>query len=82
MIITEAYATAYPCGARSAHQLGMSDDSFIAGLSRPTERVKSHDVAVAVQLVRHGKMSRLDIEGVVDDFAAATTRARDGSINC
>ncbi len=61
LIITGACAMAYPRGANSSHQLGISDDSFIPGLSRLAERVKSHGVAMAVQLVHHGKVSRLDM---------------------
>jgi len=62
LIITEVCAMAYPRGANSAHQLGISDDRFMPGLSRLTERVKSHGAAFAVQLVHHGKVSRLDIK--------------------
>jgi len=61
LIITEVCAMAYPSGANSAHQLGISGDRFMPGLSRLTERVKRHGAAIAVQLVHHGKVSRLDI---------------------
>ncbi len=62
LVITEVCAMAYPRGANSAHQLAISDDRFIPGLSRLTERVRAHGAAIAVQLVHHGKVSRLDIK--------------------
>ncbi len=61
LIITEVCAVAYPRGANSAHQLGLSSDSFIPALSKLTTRVRAHGSAFAAQLVHHGKVSRLDI---------------------
>ncbi|MDH3706726.1 MAG: NAD(P)/FAD-dependent oxidoreductase [Acidimicrobiia bacterium] len=60
LIITEVCAMAYPRGANSAHQIGLSSDDFIPGLATITQAVHRHDAAIAVQLVHHGKISRLD----------------------
>ena len=62
LIITEVCAIAYPRGANSVHQLGLSDDSFIPPLQELTSRVQSHGAKIAVQLVHHGKVSRVDIK--------------------
>jgi len=61
LIITEVCAMAYPRGANSVHQLGLSDDAFIPALRVLTDRVHSHGAKIAVQLVHHGKVSRLDM---------------------
>jgi 2,4-dienoyl-CoA reductase-like NADH-dependent reductase (Old Yellow Enzyme family)/thioredoxin reductase len=60
LIITEVCAVGYPRGANSIHQLGLSDDSFIEPLKTLTSRVQSHGAKIAVQLVHHGKVSRVD----------------------
>ncbi len=60
LIITEVCAVSYPRGANSAHQLGLSDDSFVEGLQQLTARVNRHGARIAVQLVHHGKVSRQD----------------------
>lgn len=60
LIITEVAAFAYPRGANSAHQLAVSDDRYIPGLSELTERVHAHGAKIAMQLVHHGKVARLD----------------------
>jgi len=62
LIITEVCAMDYPRGANSLHQLGLSDDKFIAPLRKLTDRVHARDGRIAVQLVQHGKMSRVDIK--------------------
>lgn len=62
LIITEVCAMAYPRGANSVHQLGMSDDAFIPALQELTSRVHAHGAKIAVQLVHHGKVSRVDVK--------------------
>ena len=62
LIITEVCAMAYPRGANSMHQLALSEDRFIPALRELTERVRSHGAKIAVQLVHHGKVSRVDIK--------------------
>jgi 2,4-dienoyl-CoA reductase-like NADH-dependent reductase (Old Yellow Enzyme family) len=61
MIITEVCAISYPAGANSVHQLGLSDDAFVPALRELTSRVQQHGARMAVQLVHHGKVSRVDI---------------------
>ncbi|MDW3220042.1 MAG: FAD-dependent oxidoreductase [Acidimicrobiales bacterium] len=60
LIITEVTAIAYPRGANSIHQLGASDDAFVPALRRLTDRVHAHGAKIALQLVHHGKISRVD----------------------
>jgi 2,4-dienoyl-CoA reductase (NADPH2) len=60
MIITEVCAISYPSGANSVHQLGLSDDAFVPALRELTSRVQAHGCRMAVQLVHHGKVSRVD----------------------
>ena len=62
LIITEVCAMAYPRGANSVHQLALSEDRYIPPLRQLTERVHSHGAKIAVQLVHHGKVSRVDIK--------------------
>jgi 2,4-dienoyl-CoA reductase-like NADH-dependent reductase (Old Yellow Enzyme family) len=62
LIITEVTAFAYPRGANSAHQLALSDDRFLPELQELTSRVHAYGSKIAVQLVHHGKVSRLDIK--------------------
>ena len=62
LIITEVCAMAYPRGANSVHQLGLSDDRYIPALRRLTDQVHRHGAKIAVQLVHHGKVSRVDIK--------------------
>lgn len=60
LVITEVGAIAYPKGATTAHQIGLSDDKYIPGLTRLAEAVHRHGAKVAGQLVHHGKVARLD----------------------
>ena len=62
LIITEVCAMDWPRGANSLHQLGLSSDDFIPGLRQLTDRVHAHDGKIAIQLVQHGKVSRVDIK--------------------
>ncbi len=60
LVITEVGAVAYPKGATTAHQIGLSHDKYIPGLAKLAEAVHRHGAKVAAQLVHHGKVSRLD----------------------
>ncbi len=60
LIITEVCAAAYPRGATAARQLAASSDEYLPGLQALTERVHRHGAKIALQLVHHGKVSRLD----------------------
>jgi len=61
LLITEVAAFAYPHGANSVHQLGVSEDRFVEPLRRLTDRVHDHGAKIAIQLVHHGKISRVDV---------------------
>ncbi len=60
LIITEPCAIAYPRGAQSNRQPGISSEAFVPGLRQLTDRVHRQGAAIAAQLVHHGKVSRLD----------------------
>ena len=62
LLITEVAAMAYPRGANSSHQIALSDDAYLPGLQQLTSRVQAHGARIAVQLVHHGKASRLDVK--------------------
>lgn len=61
LLITEVAAFAYPHGANSVHQLALSHDRYVPALRRLTDSVHAHGAKIAVQLVHHGKVSRVDI---------------------
>lgn len=60
LVITEVGAVAYPKGATTSHQIGLSSDDYLPGLERLAEAVHRHGARVAAQLVHHGKVARLD----------------------
>lgn len=60
LIITEVAAVAYPSGANTDRQLAISSDDYLPGLRELTDRVHQHGAKIALQLVHHGKGSRLD----------------------
>jgi 2,4-dienoyl-CoA reductase (NADPH2) len=60
LIITEVAAVAYPHGATAQRQLAVSSDEYLPGLQELTERVHRHGAKIALQMVHHGKQSRLD----------------------
>ncbi|MEM9467734.1 MAG: FAD-dependent oxidoreductase [Actinomycetota bacterium] len=61
LLITEVAAFAYPHGANSVHQLAVSDDRYVPALRRLTDAVHAHGAKIAIQLVHHGKISRVDV---------------------
>ncbi|MFP6626426.1 MAG: FAD-dependent oxidoreductase [Deltaproteobacteria bacterium] len=61
LIIVEVCAVAYPHGATTGHQPAVSDDRYLPGLEELARRVHAHGAKVAMQLVHHGKVSRLDV---------------------
>ena len=61
LIVTEVCAIAYPRGATARRQLAISSDDYLPGLRELTERVHRHGAKIALQLVHHGKVSRVDI---------------------
>ena len=62
LIVTEVCAIAYPQGATARRQLAISSDDFLPGLQELTDRVHRHGAKLALQLVHHGKVSRVDIK--------------------
>jgi 2,4-dienoyl-CoA reductase (NADPH2) len=60
LLITENTAAAYPHGANSAHEIGVSDDRFLPGLAALADAVHRHGAKLAIQLAHHGKIARLD----------------------
>jgi 2,4-dienoyl-CoA reductase-like NADH-dependent reductase (Old Yellow Enzyme family)/thioredoxin reductase len=61
LIVTEVCAIAYPQGATARRQLAISSDEYLPGLQELTERVHRHGAKIALQLVHHGKISRVDM---------------------
>ena len=61
LIVTEVCAIAYPQGATARRQLAVSSDDYLPGLRELTERVHRHGAKIALQLVHHGKISRVDM---------------------
>jgi len=62
LIVTEVCAIAYPQGATTLRQLAISRDDDLPGLRALTDRVHRHGTKIALQLVHHGKVSRVDIK--------------------
>jgi 2,4-dienoyl-CoA reductase (NADPH2) len=61
LLITENTSCAYPRGANSAHEIAVSHDRYLPGLSALTEAVHRHGAKIAIQLAFHGKVARLDV---------------------
>ena len=61
LLITENTSAAYPRGANSAHEVAVSHDKYLPGLSALTEAVHRHGAKIAIQLAFHGKIARLDV---------------------
>jgi 2,4-dienoyl-CoA reductase (NADPH2) len=60
LVISEVCAVAYPRGATTAHQIALSDDRYLPGVAELARRVHAHGAKLALQLVHHGKVARLD----------------------
>ena len=61
LLITENTSAAYPRGANSAHEIAVSHDKYLPGLSALAEAVHAHGAKLAIQLAFHGKIARLDV---------------------
>jgi 2,4-dienoyl-CoA reductase-like NADH-dependent reductase (Old Yellow Enzyme family) len=61
MVITGSGAVAFPVGAASRHQPGLSDDRFVPGLTRLVDAVHDAGGRICLQLCHHGKSARVDI---------------------
>lgn len=60
LIITGASAVAYPVGATSTKEPGLSDDRFIPGLRALAEAIHAVGGKLCVQSTHHGKVARVD----------------------
>jgi 2,4-dienoyl-CoA reductase (NADPH2) len=60
LLITENTAACYARGANSAHEIAVSDDTCLPGLSALVRAVHAHGAKIAIQLAHHGKAGRLD----------------------
>ncbi|CAM3519223.1 NADH oxidase [Nocardioides dubius] len=60
MIITGASAIAFPVGATSLKEPGLSDDRFIPGLKALADAVHASGSKLCVQSTHHGKVARID----------------------
>lgn len=60
MIITSASAVAFPIGATSMKEPGLSDDKFIPGLKALVDAVHEAGSLLCVQATHHGKVARID----------------------
>ena len=61
MVVTGSGAVAFPIGAASHKQPGLSDDRFVPGLARLADAVHEAGSLLCVQLTHHGKSARVDI---------------------
>ncbi|MGK2950644.1 MAG: FAD-dependent oxidoreductase [Acidimicrobiales bacterium] len=61
MVITGSGAVAFPVGAASHRQPGLSDDRFIPGLTRLADAVHEVGGRICFQLCHHGKTARVDM---------------------
>lgn len=60
LIITGASAVAFPVGATSMKEPGLSDDRFIPGLRALADAVHAAGSKLCVQSTHHGKIARID----------------------
>ena len=60
MVITSASAVAFPVGATSMKEPGLSDDRFIPGLKALADAVHEAGSLLCVQATHHGKVARVD----------------------
>lgn len=60
MVITSASAVAFPVGATSLKEPGLSDDRFIPGLRALADAVHAVGSLLCVQATHHGKVARVD----------------------
>ena len=60
MVITGSGAVAFPRGATSRHQPGLSDDRFVPGLAALADSVHAAGGRLCIQLCHHGKVAGVD----------------------
>lgn len=60
LVITGASAVAFPVGATSTKEPGLSDDRFLPGLTALADAVHAAGSKLCVQSTHHGKVARID----------------------
>ncbi|MDN5894394.1 MAG: FAD-dependent oxidoreductase, partial [Nocardioides sp.] len=60
LIMTGASAVAFPVGATSTKEPGLSDDRFLPGLTALADAVHAAGSKLCVQSTHHGKVARID----------------------
>ncbi len=61
LLITGSGAVAFPIGATSSKQPGLSDERFLPGLAKLADAVHAEGSRLCIQLCHHGKAARLDM---------------------
>lgn len=61
LIIVGVASVMFPAGACNPNQIGISDDSFLAGLTELAARVHRHGARIAIQLQHAGKVAVRDM---------------------
>lgn len=61
LVITGACAIAFPVGAASLKEPGLSDDTYIPGLRALADAVHAAGSRLCVQSTHHGKVARVDV---------------------
>jgi 2,4-dienoyl-CoA reductase (NADPH2) len=78
LLITENTAACYPRGANSAHEIAVSDDEYLPGLTALARTVRAHGAKIAIQLAHHGKVGRLDTQQGRELLMPSLPRAHGG----
>ena len=60
LIITSACAVAFPIGAASTKEPGLSDDKYVPGLRKLADAVHAAGAKLCVQATHHGKIAKVD----------------------
>ncbi|MDT0202123.1 FAD-dependent oxidoreductase [Nocardioides sp. AE5] len=60
LVITGASAVAFPVGAASTKEPGLSDDRFLPGLTALADAIHAAGGKLCVQSTHHGKVARID----------------------
>jgi len=80
LIVVGVGAIAYPHGACNPNQIAISDDRFLPGLRRLTERLHAHEARVALQLQHAGKVATRDIVAGRPMWVPSMTRYQPGDL--
>ncbi len=61
LLVVETTSVAWPSGTTQPRMLGLSEDRFLPGLTRLTQRAHQHGAKIAIQLNHGGKNSQPDV---------------------